>query len=126
MSEQQVLPEFIATLKAAAQRAMQGVWEREGLSILADRGTIAKCPTPREDGVFDCHENAEYIAAASPENILKLLASLAQSEAERERLNLENIKLLNDASVWRNRAIGAEEEIREGGRGIDLRRGFER
>jgi hypothetical protein len=105
MSEQQVLPELIATLKAAAQRSMQGVWERAGLSILADRGTIAKCPTPREDGVFDCNENAEYIARASPENILKLIASLAQSEAERERLQGEVEKWKNigmsSGHLWR-------------------------
>jgi hypothetical protein len=49
-----------------------------------------------------------------------------EAEAELARLREENIRLLNDASEWRNRAIAAEEEIREGGRGIDLRRGFER
>ena len=30
------------------------------------------------------------------------------------------------AQDWMKRAIEAEEEIREGGRGIDLRKGFER
>ncbi len=41
-------------------------------------------------------------------------------------LKEENRYVLNDALTWRNRAISAEEEIRENGRGIDLRRGFER
>ena len=41
-------------------------------------------------------------------------------------LKEENRYLLEDALIWRNRAIGAEEELRENGRGIDLRTGFER
>lgn len=46
-------------------------------------------------------------------------------EAEVALLKKRNAELLNSASIWRNRAIAAEEELREGGRGIDLRRGFE-
>lgn len=57
---------------------------------------------------------------------IEQLAEIQRLTAELSRGREENIKLLNDASIWRNRAIGAEEELREGGRGIDLRRGFER
>jgi hypothetical protein len=95
----------------------------------APRHEICQCGKPlmpREHVMEDDDWNCRNRVAQPSPDILKLLASLAQSEAERERLHLENIKLINDASVWRNRAIGAEEEIREGGRGIDLRRGFER
>ncbi len=34
-----------------------------------------------------------------------------------------NVNSNNSAQAWRNRAIEAEEEIREGGRGIPLRKG---
>jgi hypothetical protein len=37
-----------------------------------------------------------------------------------------NVNANNAAQAWMNRALEAEEEIREGGRGIDLRRGFEK
>lgn len=74
----------------------------------------------------------DHVSMSKP-RFQQLMAELATLRAdgtkaaeEIARLREENIKLLNDASVWRNRAIGAEEEIREDGRGIDLRRGFER
>ena len=38
---------------------------------------------------------------------------------------VDSVNANNAAQAWRNRAIAAEQEISEGGRGIDLRRGFE-
>jgi hypothetical protein len=54
-----------------------------------------------------------------------LEASNAELRGEVERMKYENTRLLNDASIWRNRAIGAEEEL-SGSSRMDLREGFER
>lgn len=42
-----------------------GPWQRDGLSISApQRGVVARCPTVKNGGVFDCSDNAHLIAAA--------------------------------------------------------------
>lgn len=68
---------------------------------------------------FDINQPYGYISViVNAEDYDALLAYAKE-------LQKENGKLLNDASVWRNRAIGAEEELNGSSR-LDLRTGFER
>jgi hypothetical protein len=53
-----------------------GPWEQDGLTIRADhRGIVAKCPTPQQNGTYDCHGNARLIAVAP--DLLEALKTLA-------------------------------------------------
>jgi len=62
----------------------------------------------------DLNEMYGYACTFSSKNysrIKVLIERIADLAAEVGRLNTENTHLINDASVWRNRAINAEEEL---------------
>lgn len=71
----------------------KGVWERKGLEISqSGKGIIAKCPTPQNDGVFECVANSNLIVAAPDmyEALKNLIACWALYGAVEEwRLSLE-------------------------------------
>jgi hypothetical protein len=54
------------------------------------------------------HGSVEAILRSDAVQMIERIAKAEQALAE---LKMENIQLLNSASVWRNRAINAEEEL---------------
>lgn len=67
------LSEKLARLES---QMAEGPWERDGLRVVTQRGTIANIPTPQKGGVFSCQINIDAIACAD------LLVPLARALQE--------------------------------------------
>ncbi len=84
-----ITPEKIEELRRLAERAQKGEWSSVDIS---EHGA---CITATKDGytgdvsTYTFQDDAYYIVAAQPQNVLALLDHIAELEAERNRLSDE-------------------------------------
>lgn len=108
--------DLIAELKARAEKATPGTWEKSALAA----GYIVHCDGHHEiiasvveyapDGsialTFDNAEaNADFITAANPQNVLALIAKVERLEADNARLEKEAGLLADHASKMERNAF---------------------
>jgi uncharacterized small protein (DUF1192 family) len=81
----------------------------EGIEEAAFLDEAENLATGEECGCLEPDEAVEQSLMVWVEK--QISERIAQQDSEIERLNLDNVALLNSAGVWRNRAINAEEEL---------------
>ena len=82
MPNSPLTPEWFAEQREICNKATRGDRDSGGLSVTcAGRGVIAACPNPQHSGVFECCDNAFFIAAARTE-IPRLIATIEEARSD--------------------------------------------